>query len=63
VIASGALDHIVPSRFGAAYVRAAAARGDRAEEIDLAGAGHFELIDPRSAAWPRIKAAFDRLLD
>ena len=63
VVVSGALDHIVPSRFGADYVRAAAAAGDPAQEIDLAGAGHFELIDPTSAAWPRIRAAFDDLLD
>ncbi|WP_433965407.1 hypothetical protein [Tunturiibacter gelidiferens] len=25
--------------------------------IEVAGAGHFELIDPRSSAWPVVKEA------
>lgn len=56
VVISGALDHIVPSRFGAAYGAAALAAGDPTEVIDFQGAGHFELIDPTSPAWPRIHA-------
>jgi hypothetical protein len=39
VVISGALDPIVPAKFGEAF------------------AGHFELIDPRSAAWPAVRAA------
>ncbi len=56
-VISGDLDHIVPSRFGAAYGARAKAAGDGVEVLDMAGAGHFELIDPSSAAWPTIRAA------
>lgn len=54
VVISGELDAIVPSRFGRAYAAAAAGAGDPARHLDLPGAGHFELIDPTSAAWPAI---------
>mgnify|MGYP000630873300 CR=1 FL=1 len=62
VIISGALDPIVPPRFGQDYAAAAASRGDPAQSVVLEGAGHFELIDPTSAVWPRIADAFARLL-
>ena len=61
-VISGALDHIVPSAFGAAYGRAAANAGDAVQVIDFEGAGHFELIDPTSQAWPRIRAELVALL-
>ena len=61
VVISGALDHIVPPAFGQDYAAAAAASGDRAVHVELTGAGHFELIDPTSAIWPRITAAFAEL--
>ncbi len=56
-VISGDLDHIVPSRFGAAYGALAKAAGDEVEVLDMPGAGHFELIDPGSAAWPTIRSA------
>lgn len=62
VVVSGALDHIVPSRFGAAYGAAAAAAGDQVEVIDFQGAGHFELIDPTSQAWPQIRARLTAMI-
>ena len=62
VVISGALDPIVPARFGQDYAAAAAAKGDRAAHVELTGAGHFELIDPTSAIWPRIAAAVADLL-
>jgi acetyl esterase/lipase len=61
-VISGALDPIVPARFGEDYAAAAAASGDRAHSVVLEGAGHFELIDPTSAIWPRIVDAFADLL-
>jgi pimeloyl-ACP methyl ester carboxylesterase len=60
VVISGPLDAIVPNRFGAAYAAAAVRAGDPARHLDLPGAGHFELIDPTSAAWPAIKAELTR---
>lgn len=61
-VISGALDHIVPSAFAAAYGRAAAEAGDPARVIDFPDAGHFELIDPTSQAWPTIRAELKALL-
>lgn len=45
-----------------AYAATAAARGDPTESLVLEGAGHFEVIDPTSAVWPRIVDAFAELL-
>jgi len=48
IIVSGALDPIVPPRFGQAYASAAATAGDAATSVVLAGTGHFELmVQPR----------------
>jgi pimeloyl-ACP methyl ester carboxylesterase len=63
VIISGALDPIVPPRFGETYAGAAATRGDPVRGITLPGAGHFELIDPTSAAWPQVRGALMQMLD
>lgn len=62
-VISGALDPIVPSRFGAAYGAAAKAKGDAVTVLDLADAGHFELIDPTSLAWPTIRSQIRASLD
>lgn len=62
VVFSGALDHIVPPRFGQDYAAAAATAGDPAASVVLEGAGHFELIDPTSAVWPGILSAYSDLL-
>jgi acetyl esterase/lipase len=62
VIVSGPLDRIVPTRFGEDYARLAAAKGDRVQAVEISGAGHFELIDPRSHAWVRVRAFYDALL-
>ena len=60
-VLSGALDHIVPPPFGDAFGAAARLRGDMVVVRTFPGAGHFELIDPSSAAWPDIVAEIDRL--
>lgn len=62
VVVSGALDHIVPPRFGQAYAATAASAGDPVTSVVLEGAGHFELIDPTSSVWPRILTAYSDLL-
>ncbi len=46
VVISGALDPIVPPTFGPPFANAWKAR-----EVTIPNAGHFELIDPTSAAW------------
>lgn len=57
VIFSGDLDRIVPAPFGHAYAKKAKTAGDHVDDIEIKGAGHFEMIDPKCAAWPIIEAA------
>ncbi len=57
VIFSADLDRIVPAPFGHAYAKRAKAAGDRVDDVEIRGAGHFEMIDPKSAAWPIIESA------
>lgn len=59
-IISGALDPIVPAGFGKAYAAKATAAGDPVKEITIAGAGHFELIDPQSKAFKTVRAAIEQ---
>jgi acetyl esterase/lipase len=54
-IVSGRLDKIVPTHFAVEYTAKAKAAGDNATALDIAGAGHFELIDPTSEAWKEIE--------
>ena len=49
VIVHGALDEIVPLEISRSYV----ASHPRARLAEVAGAGHFAVIDPASAAWPQ----------
>jgi acetyl esterase/lipase len=60
-VISGSEDGIVAAHFGRDYARKARAAGDRVDDIEIQGAGHFDLIDPQSPDWPRIEAAIDRL--
>lgn len=58
-VLSGDLDHIVPSSFGDAFGAQAKRSGDNVVVRTFVNAGHFELIDPQSAAWPDIVAEID----
>ena len=58
-VISAALDPIVPAKFGMDYAMAAAAAGDKVRELTITDAGHFELIDPTSAAWVKIRLEID----
>ena len=53
----GAKDDVVPIEISRRFVAAAKKSGDDSKLIEVAGAGHFELIDPRSDAWPVVKPA------
>jgi acetyl esterase/lipase len=54
LLAHGDLDDRVPLAQSTGYRDAARAAGDACELLVLEGADHFDVIDPRSAAWPRI---------
>jgi acetyl esterase/lipase len=58
-IVSGLFDPIVPAAFGDAYAARAAAAGDRVKRVTVAGIGHFEMIDPKSDAFSKIRALID----
>ncbi|MFV3126234.1 alpha/beta hydrolase [Niveispirillum sp. KHB5.9] len=59
-LVSGTRDAIVPPGFAQHY--AAKAAGPELRELEIDGAGHFELITPQSDAWPVIQADIrDRL--
>jgi acetyl esterase/lipase len=53
----GADDGIVPSQMSVGFARRAVASGGQAGCDVLPDCGHFELIDPQSAAWPAVLAA------
>jgi acetyl esterase/lipase len=59
-IISGALDPIVPAAFGRAYAAMAASAGDPVQEITITDAGHFELIDPESSAFGKVRSMIER---
>jgi len=50
-------DDVVPLSLSRGYLAAAQGAGDDATLEEIAGAGHFELIDPRAKAWTAVKSA------
>lgn len=62
-IVHGTRDDRVPHEMSREYVAHATAAGDPVTLDELPGCGHFELIDPLSAAWPTVLAAFQAVTD
>jgi len=56
----GSADEIVPPAFSREYVSTKQKRSGKEKEdaqlIEISGAGHFDVIDPRSEAWKRVEA-------
>jgi acetyl esterase/lipase len=63
IFVHGSDDDQVPVWLSAAFVDAARAAGDDAELVELPGAGHFDMIDPRSKHWPRLVESVRAILD
>lgn len=61
----GSVDDIVPPDFSRDYVSARQARTIPSKEdvrlIEVAGAGHFDLIDPRTEAWKQVVRSVEEL--
>jgi dipeptidyl aminopeptidase/acylaminoacyl peptidase len=57
VVMHGDSDDSVPVEVSRAYATAARASGDETDLRVLAGADHFDLIDPLSTAWPHVLEA------
>ncbi len=53
----GERDRIVPAELEKDYAEAARKSGDEVHMTILPGAGHFDLIDPDSPAWPTVRNA------
>ena len=51
LLVHGEADDTVPVDLSRAYYAAAVAAGDRADLVTLPGVGHYEHLDPSSAAW------------
>jgi pimeloyl-ACP methyl ester carboxylesterase len=59
----GDADDIVPIEISQRYEAAAQQAGDRsAKLVPLPGAGHFPVIDPRSAEWAAVERAVLELI-
>ena len=58
----GDRDDVVPISMTRAYVAAARKSGDDCTLTKPPGAGHFELIDPRTAAWGQVRDTIIGLL-
>jgi acetyl esterase/lipase len=53
----GMEDDTVPPAFSRDYADQKKKRGERVELVEIAHAGHYDLIDPRSEAFKKVKAA------
>jgi acetyl esterase/lipase len=51
----GSGDDIVPPAFSRDYASAKQKMKEDARLVEIAGAGHFEVVDPRSAAWKEVE--------
>ncbi|MGC1431701.1 MAG: alpha/beta fold hydrolase [Candidatus Sulfotelmatobacter sp.] len=51
----GAEDDVVPPAFSRDYVSAKQKMKEDARLVQIAGAGHFEVVDPRSGAWKDVE--------
>jgi acetyl esterase/lipase len=51
----GAEDNVVPSYLSRNYTEQKKKRGEDVHYLEISTAGHFDLIDPRSKAWPRVE--------
>jgi acetyl esterase/lipase len=58
----GDRDEEVPLSISRGYVAAARKAGDDATLTEPKGAGHFELIDPRTEAWRQVRDTIEKLL-
>jgi pimeloyl-ACP methyl ester carboxylesterase len=53
----GTADTSVPFELSRRFAAAASAHGDEAELITLDGSGHFEMVDPRTTEFGRVRDA------
>jgi acetyl esterase/lipase len=59
----GATDDTVPPFLSRNYSEQKKRRGENVHYLEVSTAGHFDLIDPRSTAWPKVEGAILHLLE
>ena len=57
VLIHGGADDVVAPAFSQTYVTRKKQKGENVQLIEIPKAGHFDLIDPRSTAWPKVEQA------
>jgi acetyl esterase/lipase len=55
IVIQGETDNLVPPSMARDYADAARKKGDDVKLVVIEKAGHFELVDPKSAAWPIVR--------
>jgi acetyl esterase/lipase len=58
----GAGDDVVPSSFSRQYAEQKKKAGEDVHYTEISTAGHFDLIDPHSNAWPQVESTVQHLL-
>lgn len=56
-VVHGSEDDVVPVDFSRNYVKAKNVVHEDAQLMEIAGAGHFDVIDPRTKAWKEVELA------
>ena len=51
----GSSDDVVPSIISRTYAQQKKGRGENVHYLEISTAGHYDLIDPGSQAWPRVQ--------
>jgi acetyl esterase/lipase len=62
VLVHGTKDEVIPPAFSSKYVEEKRKKGENVKLIEIAGADHFDVIDPRSAAWKQVEGVVVELL-
>jgi acetyl esterase/lipase len=62
VLVHGSADEVVPPDFSRAYVAQKNKKKENVQIIEIPGAGHYDFIDPRTAAWKPIEDTVLELL-
>ncbi len=57
LVVHGDADDVVPPDFSRRYAALKQSRGEDARLLMLPGAGHFDVVDPESKAWPKVQQA------
>jgi pimeloyl-ACP methyl ester carboxylesterase len=61
VVIHGGSDPVVPADFSRSYFEHKRANDEDVRLIEIPAADHFDLIDPRSAAWTTVETAIAEL--